>query len=244
MNRAAGRSFCRVVFPGGSFFCSGPGDAAGNVSAHAFPYGHASAGGSVSENLPAFRGAPAFQILNAFFSLALAALGEIAEELREKEDAVFYRETARKVNDTLRETFFDPETGLFRSFSDRRQGEFSVLTNSLCLLSGAADGLPQGPILALLADGTVKEGFRAIPCTLSMNCFRFDSLLKADRKTYAPRILDELDRTYLAMLEKGATSFWETVRGEADFGGAGSLCHGWSALPLYYYALLCGEEKT
>lgn len=181
--------------------------------------------------------------LNAFFSLALAALGEIADELGESEDAVFYREAARKVNDALRETFFDPETGLFRSFSDRRQEEFSVLTNSLCLLSGAADGLPQGPILALLADGTVKEGFRAIPCTLSMNCFRFDSLLKADRKTYAPRILDELDRTYLAMLEKGATSFWETVRGEADFGGAGSLCHGWSALPLYYYALLGGEGE-
>jgi hypothetical protein len=40
------------------------------------------------------------------------------------------------------------------------------------------------------------------------------------------------------MLEQGATSFWETAKGEADFSGAGSLCHGWSALPIYYYETL------
>ena len=37
------------------------------------------------------------------------------------------------------------------------------------------------------------------------------------------------------MLDKGATTFWETEKGEADFGGAGSLCHGWSAIPIYYF---------
>ena len=35
------------------------------------------------------------------------------------------------------------------------------------------------------------------------------------------------------MLRNGATTFWETEKGEADFDGAGSLCHGWSAIPLY-----------
>ena len=37
------------------------------------------------------------------------------------------------------------------------------------------------------------------------------------------------------MLRQGATSFWETRHGEADFAGAGSLCHGWSAIPAYFY---------
>lgn len=49
------------------------------------------------------------------------------------------------------------------------------------------------------------------------------------------------------MLDQGATSFWETIKGEEDFHCAGSLCHGWSALPVYYYRIfgLCGEkEKT
>ena len=71
-----------------------------------------------------------------------------------------------------------------------------------------------------------------------MNCFRFDALLAADRDQYAPVILDEIDRTYGAMLDQGATTFWETILGAADFDGAGSLCHGWSALPAYYYHAL------
>ena len=28
---------------------------------------------------------------------------------------------------------------------------------------------------------------------------------------------------------------WETILGDADFDNAGSLCHGWSAMPVYYY---------
>ena len=37
------------------------------------------------------------------------------------------------------------------------------------------------------------------------------------------------------MVFQGATSFWETQLGSADFSNAGSLCHGWSALPAYHY---------
>ncbi len=36
------------------------------------------------------------------------------------------------------------------------------------------------------------------------------------------------------MLFQGATSFRETAVGAADFDGAGSMCHGWSALPAYF----------
>lgn len=37
------------------------------------------------------------------------------------------------------------------------------------------------------------------------------------------------------MLYSGATSFWETELGQADFDYAGSLCHGWSAIPAYFF---------
>jgi hypothetical protein len=47
------------------------------------------------------------------------------------------------------------------------------------------------------------------------------------------------------MLFHGATSFWETLLGGADFGGAGSLCHGWSAVPIYFYhAYLLGIKPS
>ena len=34
------------------------------------------------------------------------------------------------------------------------------------------------------------------------------------------------------------TTFWETIDGEKAFENAGSLCHGWSAMPIYYYHTL------
>ena len=40
------------------------------------------------------------------------------------------------------------------------------------------------------------------------------------------------------MLDCGATTFWETEKGAADFEGAGSLCHGWSAFPIYFLNIM------
>jgi hypothetical protein len=77
-----------------------------------------------------------------------------------------------------------------------------------------------------------------VPATLSMACFRYDALLKADKDRYTEVILEEIDRDCGYMLDSGATTFWETLKGEADFGGAGSLCHGWSAMAAYYYSTL------
>jgi len=181
--------------------------------------------------------------LNAFLSLALQELATMAEALGKARDTVHYRLCAKEINLALAKVFYRTEAGLFESFSNRRHGEYSVLTNSLCLLCGAAEGLDKSVILTILAsNGDGGCGQKVIPNTLSMNGFRFDALLKEDRETYAPRILDELDRTYLAMLEQGATTFLETAKGEADYDGAGSLCHGWSALPIYYYHQLTSNK--
>ena len=114
-----------------------------------------------------------------------------------------------------------------------------ALLAALCLLCGAADGLDTSTILKILAaNGASDTGLYVIPNTLSMNGFRFDALLKQDCDRYAAIILDELDRDYLYMLRNGATTFWETIEGASDFSDAGSLCHGWSALPIYYYEIL------
>ena len=49
------------------------------------------------------------------------------------------------------------------------------------------------------------------------------------------KILDVLEK-YKIMLDAGATTFWETEIANKSPGG--SLCHGWSALPIYYYEIL------
>ena len=92
-------------------------------------------------------------------------------------------------------------------------------------------------MLQVILENGTPEG-SVIPVTLSMNAFRYDALLKADKEYYKNYILEEIDNKYLKMLREGATTFWETELGASDFDDAGSLCHGWSALPIYYYETL------
>ena len=184
--------------------------------------------------------------LSAFCSLALASMADICTALGKTDRAATYVAARDKLNRAIADVFYNPDAGLFESFDNIHRGRYSVLTQALCLLCGAVDAAPDtvnpSVMLDVLAtNGAGDYGLPVVPNTLSMNSFRFDALLKVDSAKYAPVILDEIDRTYFQMLRAGATSFWETARGAEDFDGAGSLCHGWSALPIYYYEILDGQ---
>ena len=71
------------------------------------------------------------------------------------------------------------------------------------------------------------------PASLGMKLYKFNALdrLLADQGKSS---LDIIREEWGYMLSKGATSFWETIKGAADFDGAGSLCHGWAATPAVY----------
>ena len=131
----------------------------------------------------------------------------------------------------IHKTFYDKTSGLYKnSVRDNRKSE---LVNALCVLCGAAKGETAKKVCAVLSD----DNSDLTRITLSMACFKYDALLKTD-KAYKDYILSDIDRKYKIMLDAGATSFWETEKGESDFSGAGSLCHGWSAMPVYYYCKL------
>lgn len=110
----------------------------------------------------------------------------------------------------------------------------SVLGNSLAFLAGLGD--------EKLAE-KIASGEGMIPITLSMNAFKYDALMKFGDK-YNGYILDDIRKIYGKMLEAGATTFWETELGWEDFGGAGSLCHGWSAIPVYYLCRIFGKKPA
>ena len=87
-----------------------------------------------------------------------------------------------------------------------------------------------------LGDARTAEALKSgklIPASLSCIGFVYDALIDFDSKN-ADFILEDIRKKYGYMLERGATSFWETMHGESAFSNAGSLCHGWSALPVYY----------
>ncbi|MBQ9162040.1 MAG: hypothetical protein IJX74_02060 [Clostridia bacterium] len=123
--------------------------------------------------------------------------------------------------------FFNPDNGIFSTSTSRRES-FSQLGNSFALLIGLGDWRTLE---------AVKNDKSLTPATLSMLGYVYDAIIAGDpdHKEY---ILADIRKKYGYMLDCGATSFWETIIGEADFGRAGSLCHGWSAMPLYYYNIL------
>ncbi len=173
--------------------------------------------------------------LSAALSLASKAMANICGTLGKANEAEFYSSKAEKIARSIGEIFYRKDLRLFFDFTDRPDIQPSTLTQAMCLLCGAAEGLDQDKILDAIAQNGNEE---VVPATLSMACFRYDALLKADKEKYTSVILNEIDRDCGYMLDCGATTFWETLKGEADFSGAGSLCHGWSAMAAYYYSKL------
>ena len=171
--------------------------------------------------------------LNCLLSLALQAMDHLALALDRDSG---YLALAEKINAAIRTQFFDEKRRIFVNSTEDDHG--SELVNALAILCGASHGEEAKELAALLAQ--TDNGLT--PATLSMRCFPYDALLKTDRARYAPWVIGDIDRRYEKMLAAGATSFWETEKGEQDFSRAGSLCHGWSAMPVYYYHLLLNHE--
>ena len=123
--------------------------------------------------------------------------------------------------------FYDKKKGCYY-LSNKGARTYSQLGNAFAKLIG----LPGEKL-----DAAVRGEGDVVPATLSMNGFIFDALLM-DGMWMKNVVLDMIREQYSSMLEKGATTCWETLEGESAFGKAGSLCHGWSALPIYYYHIL------
>ena len=171
-------------------------------------------------------------LINAFLSIALQQTATLYRLLGDNQKAEKYDLVCESLNAKIKETFFVEKTGLFKTYS--RTEEYSELANALCVLAEVSNQEESSGICQKLVD----ENTDWVKSTLSMAIFRYDALLKVDKEKYAEFVLSDIDKIYEYMLDCGATSFWETIKGESDFDGAGSLCHGWSAIPAYYYHIL------
>ena len=175
--------------------------------------------------------------LNALFSLAIDSFAELCCVMGV--DVSDYLLRKEELNQRIVEEFYDENAGLFRICDREEIKSFSVLANALGYLCEAADQFDSTTILkVILNNGSTSDEQQVIPTSLSMDTFRYEALLMADEELYKDAILNEIDQTYFDMLQQGATSFWETKLGDKEFDYAGSLCHGWSAMAIYYYEIL------
>lgn len=192
-------------------------------------------------NGSAYKGNVHDMCLNALFSLTIDSFMQLCEVM--KIDTLSYLQLKEQINCKINEMFWDAKVGLYRLCDKPELTQYSVLANAWGYLCGAAKRWDYSKLLqVILENGTQSAADQIIPTTLSMNAFRYDALLLADRESYKDSILKEIDETYFYMLRKGATSFWETIKGDKDFTFAGSLCHGWAAMPIYYYEILSDDK--
>ncbi len=182
--------------------------------------------------------------LNAWYSLMLGSMASICRYIGLNDEADIYLKRKAKLDKAIAQVFFDADAGVFKTYENRRQGTYSVYNQSLCVLCSAADYVPKSEIIKVLETNGEDFTYPIDRDTLASCGFRYDALMSIDLQKYKDLILDDIDRVYGAMLDKGATTFWETEKGESDFKGGGSLCHAWSAAPLKYYRMLIlGENR-
>ena len=172
--------------------------------------------------------------LNCLLIIALRNMAYIAKAIGEKDE---FSCLIPSIQSGVRERFFNGESGIF--FNREDEDSVSELVNALAILADVCDAKESENIASLLTN----EDSDLSPVTLSMLCFKYDALLKVDKEKYKDYILSDIRKKYKRMLDAGATTFWETE--VANTSPAGSLCHGWSALPVYYYEIfrLAENEK-
>lgn len=175
------------------------------------------------------RDASVFSVLNLLFYRALLDYKKICDTCQ----LVFpFDSILAPLKREIKNSFFHKESGLFTYSLDNRK--ISTLACSLALLMGICTEEESQELASYLTSSNATE------ISLSVKCFTYDALLNYDRSKYKDYVLKSIKEDYLQMTETGTV--WETVKGHTDFDNAGSLCHGWSSIPIYYYhKLLKGD---
>ncbi|OXU15124.1 family 78 glycoside hydrolase catalytic domain [Sedimentisphaera salicampi] len=174
--------------------------------------------------------------LNLFLLESFNAAAEIFKYIGDKARYEYYSLKAEKLKDTLSSMYGSSELLPTQLEPQPKQKIYSQLTESLALITG----IPQKQSINDFCKNIVyKENIeKATLCNL---LYVYKAvILKSDYKAF---VLEDIAEKWGHMLKCGATSCWETIKGAYDFNGAGSLCHGWSTVPIYfYYSLILGVK--
>lgn len=171
-------------------------------------------------------------MLGCLFLIALQELSPIEKMIGQASDS--YQGIMEKTRFAIRNAFLNEESGFFSTAIG--ENRYTALGNAMAVLAGVTNPDESRYICQHLLSEELIE------CSLSMKTFLYDAMIQTDRKAFAPVVLDRIRRDYGKMLDAGTTTVWETADGASAFNNAGSLCHGWSAIPIYYYQLLLQYE--
>ncbi len=177
---------------------------------------------------------------HAAYNFYLLELLESYARLLGDEAGAPYRARAERLRPAVDAAFWDEARGAYAS--KKIGGVFAPDYHDhlqyLALLTGVAVGERAEKVLDTLRDHRLHYA------TLSALPYLVNALMPVSPEA-REYVCETIRSTYGAMLEKGATTLWETQTGGWDFDRAGSLCHGWSSLPIYYQGgVLLGVRPT
>lgn len=170
--------------------------------------------------------------LNLYLLMACEAAAELAAVADAEQIAGQLREQARRLRHAIEVKFWDASAGLYATYlaPEGTRSHHGELTQALAICARA--GTPEK--LSALRQRLLEEDPRLVPTTLSQSLYTFEALCSGGPRERGA-VFERIRRDWGGMLFAGATSFWETQRGGWDFDCAGSCCHGWSAVPVYFY---------
>jgi len=175
--------------------------------------------------------------LNACFVMALDAAVRLARAADDPTAAERIAQQARRLRAGFHAKFWNTERELYKTYVGcDAPDHWAELTQSLAL---CIDACPDN-LTDALRRHLARSDTELVATTLSQSLYKFWALLQ-DAPRYGGWVFQTVADQWSGMLRQGATSFWETLQGAEDFDHAGSLCHGWSAIPVYlYHAYLTG----
>lgn len=164
--------------------------------------------------------------LQLFGLLALKRMHQIRQML-DQPDRECDQHSLAALEEGLEQFWNESEQAYASFIRGGQQLHYAELIQSLALYAGVCSPERQAILRKRLLHGDL------VSVTLSYSLFKYEALLQDP--AYTDAVMREIADRWGAMLFQGATTFWEVDEGAEAFDRAGSLCHGWSAIPYYLY---------
>ena len=169
--------------------------------------------------------------LNLFLCMALDSAIKIAKYCGEHNVVKDYEMYLIRIKSEFHRRFWDESNRCYKTYIRKECNEhYSELVQALAICSGVcAEG-----IASELRERLDEDNNGFVKTSLSYSLYKYQALMGEPQK-YAKTVFNHIAKDWGYMLYNGATSFWETIKGANDFDNGGSLCHGWSAIPIYFF---------